>query len=67
MLAFYKNFLQGRKQFVMANSMASEEREVTSGTPQEVCLSPLFFCLYISSVVALLDTYTKEEAKKRRE
>ena len=34
-LAFCQNFLEGRRQYVVANGKASEEREVTSGTPQE--------------------------------
>ena len=52
---------------MIANGKASEERDVTSGTPQGACLSPLFFCLYISPVVELLDTYTKEEAEKQKD
>ena len=63
-LQFCRNFLEGRKQLVIANGKASEERDVISGTPQGACLSPLFFFLYISPVVELLDTYTKEEAKE---
>ena len=35
--------------------------------PQGVCLSPLFFCLYISPVVDLIDTFTKEEAEKQKD
>ena len=52
---------------MIANGKTSEERDVTSGTPQGACLSPLFFCLYISPVVELLETYTKEEAKKQKD
>ena len=55
-LAFCQNFLEGRRQYVVANGKASEEREATSGAPQGACLSPLFFGLYISLVVALLNT-----------
>ena len=66
-LAFCRNFLEGRKQIVIANGRTSEEREVTSGTPQGACLSPLFFCLYISPVVELLETNTKEEIEKQKE
>ena len=66
-LSFCQNFLEGRKQYVVANSPALEEREVTSGTPQGACLSPLFFGLYISPVVTLLNTYSKEEAQKQEE
>ena len=66
-LAFCRNFLEGRRQIVIANGRSSEEREVTSGTPQGVCLSPLFFCLYISPVVDLLETFTKEEAEKQKD
>ena len=51
---------------MIANGKASEERDVTSGTPQGACLSPLFFCLYISPVVELLDTYSKEEAEAQK-
>ena len=66
-LAFCRNFLEGRRQLVIANRKTSEEKDVTSGTPQGACLSPLFFCLYISPVVELLDTYTKEEAEKQKD
>ena len=52
---------------MIANGKTSEEKDVTSGTPQGACLSPLFFCLYISPVVELLDTYTKEEAEKQED
>ena len=52
---------------MIANGKASEEREVTSGMPQGACLSPLFFCLYISPVVELLDAYTKEEAEVQKD
>ena len=41
-LAFCQKFLEGRRQYVVANGKASEERLVTSGTPQAACLSPLF-------------------------
>ena len=44
-----------------------KKENVTSGTPQGACLSPLFFCLYISPVVELLDTYTKEEAEEQKD
>ena len=57
--------IHDRRQIVVANSKTSEEREVTSGTPQGSCLSPFFFCLYISPVKDLLETFTKEEAKKQ--
>ena len=40
---------------------------MTSGTPQGVCLSPLFFCLYNSPVVDLLETFTKEEEGKQKD
>ena len=66
-LAFCRNFLEGRRQIVIANGQTSEEREVTSGTPQGACLSPLFFCLYISPVVDLLETFTKEEEEKQKD
>ena len=32
-LAFYRNFLEGKRQIVIANGRTSEERDVTSGTP----------------------------------
>ena len=50
---------------MVTNGRASKEREVTSGTPQGACLSPLFFGLYISPVVTLLNTYSKEEAQNQ--
>merc|ERR1712082_416079 len=64
-LQFCRNFLEGRRQYVVANGRPSEERAVTSGTPQVGCLSPQFFGLYISPVVALLNTYSKNEAMKK--
>ena len=65
-LQFCRNFSEGRKQSVIANGKVSEEKDVTSGKPQRACLSPLFFCLYISPVVELLDTYSKEEAEAQK-
>ena len=64
-LQFCRNFLEGRRQYVIANGKSSEERAVTSGTPQGGCLSPLFFGIYISPVVTLLNTYSKNEAMKQ--
>merc|ERR1712082_14693 len=64
-LQFCRNFLEGRRQYVVANGRSSEERAVTSGTPQVGCLSPLFFLIYISPIVALLNTYSKNEAMKQ--
>ena len=64
-LQFCRNFLEGRRQYVIANGKSSEERAVTSGTPQGGCLSPLFFGIYISPVVTMLNTYSKNEAIKQ--
>ena len=64
-LQFCRNFLEGRRQYVVANGRSSEERAVTSGTPQGGCLSPLFFLIYISPIVALLNTYSKNEAMEQ--
>ena len=64
-LQFCRNFLEGRRQYVIANGKSSEERAVTAGTPQGGCLSPLFFRIYISPVVTLLNTYSKNEAMKQ--
>ena len=41
MLAFFFNFLNGRKQVVYANGQLSEPLPVSSHTPQGAALSPL--------------------------
>ena len=64
-LQFCRNFLEGRRQYTIANGRASEERDVTSGTPQGGCLSPLFFLLYISPLVAMLNTYSNNDDKQQ--
>merc|ERR1712240_803136 len=64
-LSFCRNFLEGRRQYVIANGRCSDEKPVTSGTPQGGCLSPLFFGIYISPIVALLNTYSKNESMKQ--
>ena len=61
-LAFFFNFLNGRKQVVYANGQLSEPLPVTSGTPQGATLSPLYFAIFIASIADCVDQELEEEA-----
>ena len=62
LLAFFYNFLNGRKQVVYANGRLSGALPVTSGTPQGTALSPLYFAIFIASIADCIDQELEDEA-----
>ena len=49
------DYLTDRKQFVEFNNQQSDLRHITSGVPQGAVLSPILFCVFISSLSVLKD------------
>ena len=49
-LAWFKSYLSNRKQFARANGADSKIEEIDIGVPQESCLGPLLFLVYINNL-----------------
>ena len=49
-LEWFKNYLNGREQFVFYNSCESQLKDIICGVPQGSILGPLLFILYVNDV-----------------
>jgi len=50
-LEWFKNYLNGRKQFVSYNSCESELKNISCGVPQGSILGPLLIILYVNDLI----------------
>ena len=46
----FTSYLQEKKQFCKVNSTSSRTNDISCGVPQESCLSPLLFLIYINDL-----------------
>ena len=60
LLNWVKNFLTNRTQQTVVEGVFSNSSPVTSGVPQGSVLGPLFFVLYLESLVKILLNYCKD-------
>ena len=51
MIDWFRSYLDGRKQRVLANNVCSSSQCITQGVPQGSVLGPLFYILYANDIV----------------
>ena len=58
MYNWFTDYVNGRKQHVVANGVASEWSQVTPGVPQRSILHPMLFILFINDLPDVIPSLT---------